>query len=106
MSIDQLKFILSDIHKINTWMPPLFGKWKKEFEASSYTRWACDELISFMAESISPHTDTSVDEFIELTTAFKSKMIQCMKTNPKTAFIFEPGVKVCTDVSDVLQAMK
>lgn len=70
MSIEQLRLILCDMYLMDLWYPPLFGKWSDEFKKASYSQWAVDELLDYIAEHIYPRTNGSVKEFCELTHEF------------------------------------
>ncbi len=106
MSIDQLDLILYDMYRMDAWMPPLFGKWTDEFKKASYSQWAVDELREFIAESIYPRTNESIDEFIRLTHEFMMKMARYSRVNPKTSQIFQSASNMAADILDLLHAMK
>ena len=106
MSIHQLDLILSDMYRMDTWLPPLFGKWTDDFKRTSYFKWAIDELKEFITKQIYPRTDGTIDEFCELTKKFKSKMLKYSNVNPKTRKIFQSAVYMASDILDLLQAMK
>ena len=106
MSIDQFDLILSDMYRMDIWLPPLFGKWTDEFKRTSYSKWAVDELKEFIVKQIYPRTNGTIDEFCELTEKFKTKMIKYSNVNPKTRKIFQSAVYMADDIMDLLQAMK
>ena len=106
MSIDQLDLILDDMYRMDLWLPPLYGKWIKDYEKTSYSQWAVDELRDFIAEQIYPRTEGSIKEFYNLTYEFMMKMSQYSKVSPKTHLIFQTAKQKASDVLDLLQAMK
>lgn len=106
MSIYEFTLILWDSYKMDVWMPPLFGEWKKYYKRVSYQQWAIDELKDFIAEQLFPRTEAPLDEFCELTCKFMKKMTRYAKVNPKTSVIFSAAGEMAADVLDLLYAMK
>ena len=106
MTINQLDLILYDMYRMDTWMPPLYGKWTDKLKKESYSKWAVDELREFITKRIYPHTDGSIKEFCELTNEFMVKMSRYSKANPKTSQIFQCASSIAANVMDLLQAMK
>lgn len=105
MSIDQFDLILSDMYRIDAWLPPLFGKWMDDFKRTSYSKWAIDELEEFISKQIYPRTDGTIDEFYELTEKFKIKMSRYSNVNPKARKIFQSAVYMAENIMDLLQAL-
>lgn len=106
MSIEQLKLILCDMYQMDLWYPPLFGKWSDEFKKASYSQWAVDELLDYIAEHIYPRTYGSVDEFCELTHDFAMTTSRYSRINPKTCQMFQIASNMASDILDLLHAMK
>lgn len=106
MGIDQLDLILYDMYRMDAWLPPLFGKWTKEFKKASYSQWAVDELREFIAEKIYPRTEGPIEEFCTLTHEFMMKMSRYSRVNPRTSQIFQCASSMAADILDLLQAMK
>lgn len=106
MSIEQLKLILCDMYQMDLWYPPLFGKWSDEFKKASYSQWAVDELVDYIAEHIYPRTYGSIDEFYELTHKFIMKTAHYSRVNPKTSQIFQCASAMAADILDLLHAMQ
>ena len=86
------------------WIPPLFGKWTKEFKKASYSQWAIDELRDYIAERIYPRTYGSIDKFCTLTHEFMMKTAEY--ANPRTSQIFIEASNMAADILDLLRAMK
>ncbi len=106
MSIEQLRLILCDMYQMDLWYPPLFGKWSDEFKKASYSQWAVDELIDYIAEQIYPRTCGSVEEFCKLTHEFVMKMSHYSRVNSKTSQIFQCASSMAADILDLLHAMQ
>ena len=106
MSIEQFDLILCDLYRVDTWMPPLFGKWMDEYKETSYSLWAIDELRDFIADRLFPLTEGSIEEFSNLTYEFMMKMSLYSKVNPRTNFIFQTAKQKASDVLELLQAME
>lgn len=106
MSIEDLEQLLYDMYQMDVYMPPLFGKWKDEFENISYSLWAVDELKDFITKSIYPRTYGSVEEFCELTYNFMMKMAHYSKINPNTYHIFHNAEYMTLAILDLLHAMQ
>ena len=49
MSIEQLTLILYDTYLMDLRYPPVLGKPSDEFKEASYTQWAIDELLDYVA---------------------------------------------------------
>ena len=106
MSIDQLDLILDDMYRMDVWLPPLYGKWVKDYEKTSYSQWAVDELRDFIAEQIYPRTEGSIEEFCKLTRKFMVKTINYAKINPDTSLIFQSASETAANILDLLKAME
>lgn len=106
MSIEQLKLILCDMYQMDLWYPPLFGKWSDDFKKASYSQWAVDELVDYIAEHIYPRTNGTVDEFYSLTAEFMRMVSDFSHVNPNTHQMFSVAWKISFDILDLLQAMK
>ena len=106
MSIEQFDLILCDLYRLDTWMPPLFGKWMENYKEISYSLWAVDELRDFITDRLFPRTEGPVEEFYKLTYEFMMKMSRYSKVNPKTHLIFQTAKQKASDVLELLQAME
>ena len=106
MSIDQLDVILYDMYQMDLWYPPLFGKWSDEFKKASYSQWAVDELLDYIAERIYPRTYGTVSEFCKLTHEFMMTTERYSRVNPKTRQMFQTANNMAADILDLLHAMK
>lgn len=106
MSIEQLKLILCDMYQMDLWYPPLFGKWSDEFKKASYSQWAVDELVDYIAEHIYPRTYGSINEFCRLTRWFMAETAEYARINPNTHLMFQTASNMAADILDLLNAMK
>lgn len=106
MSIEQLRLILCDTYKMDLWYPKAFAKWSDEFKKASYSQWAVDELLEYVAEHIYPRTNGSIDEFYELTTDFMRTTARYSKANPKTSQMFQIASNMAADILGLLSAMR
>lgn len=106
MSIEQLRLILCDMYQMDLWYPPLFGKWSDEFKRVSYSQWAVDELLDYIAERFHPRTYGSVSEFCDLTREFVMKTAQYSRVNPNTQQMFQTASHMAADILDLLHAMQ
>lgn len=106
MSIEQLRLILCDMYQMDLWYPPLFGKWYNVFKEASYSQWAVDELLDYIAEHIYPRTYGSVDEFCELTHKFAMTTARYSRINPQTRQMFQIASRLAADILDFLRTMK
>lgn len=106
MNVEQLRLILCDVYQMDLWYPPLFGKWSDVFKKASYSQWAVDELLDYVAEHIYPRTYGSVDEFCELTHDFMMMTSKFSRINPQTHQMFQTASSMAADILDLLHAMK
>lgn len=105
MSIEQLDLLLSDTYQMDAWFPAHL-KLRKEFEKSSYSVWAIDELKRYIVDRLYPQQSGSVDDFIIFVSGFRQMMNHFSKIRPENNFMFSVAVDVSTDVLDILHAMK
>lgn len=75
---------------------------KAEFNKSSYTKWACEELIDLAFDA----QCKSIDEYIFLVQNFTNQMNRCKDMNPNTKDIFIESATVGRNIVDILRAMK
>ena len=106
MSIEDLEQLLYDMYQMDVYMPPLFGKWKDEFENISYSLWAVDELKDYIAQRIYPRTYGSIEELCNLTHEFMVKMTRYSRMNPNTYWIFYCAESMAAAIMELLCAMK
>lgn len=106
MSIEELERLLYDMYQMDAYMPPLFERWREEFENISYSLWAVDELKDYIAKKIYPHTYGSVDELYDIADEFRIKMAHYSKINPNTYHIFHCAASMAAAVIELLCAMK
>jgi hypothetical protein len=108
MTTEQFNLILYDMFQEDICFPPLRGKFKKEFKTMSYSKWAIEELKSFVAHKFYPCTNGTIEEFCEYVTEFTDKMFEYagLSPNPNSSFIFQTASDVGADVLDLLEAMK
>lgn len=106
MSIEQLKLILYDMCQMDLWYPPLFGKWSDEFKKSSYSQWAVDELVDYIAEIIYPRSSASIDEFCQFTYGFMIDTAKYARVNPRNCLMFQTASDIAADILDLLRAMR
>lgn len=107
MSIEQLRLILCDMYQMDLWYPPLFGKWSDEFKKASYSKWAVDELLDYIAEILYPSTSGSIDEFCQFTYEFMMDTAEYARVNnPRTRLMFQTASNMAADILDLLHAMK
>lgn len=106
MSIDELERLLYDMYQMDICIPPLFGMWKDEFENTSYSVWAVNEVKNYIIEQIHPYTYGTIDEFCELTREFIAKTTQYSKMNPKNQQIFQAARDMAINILELLEAMK
>ena len=106
MSIEQLRLILCDMYQMDLWYPPLFGKWSDDFKKASYSQWAVDELLDYIAEHIYPRTNGSVKEFCTLTHEFMMKTAKYARVNPNTSLMFRSASEMAANILDLLRAME
>ncbi len=106
MSTDQFDLILYDMYRADAYLPPLFGKWVKEYKRASYSHWAIEELRNFVARKFYPRTCGTVEEFCEYVIEFADQMFQYAGLNPRTSLIFQTASDTAADVLDLLEALK
>lgn len=107
MSIDQFCLIVCDAFSMDTGMPPLFGKWKKQFEKSSYKKWAIDEIIQYVIRCIYPRSACSVDELLSIVSEFRNKASKYSRCNNAiNNAMFKYAVETANDILDLLFAME
>lgn len=106
MSIEQLRLILCDMYQMDLWYPPLFGKWSDEFKKASYSQWAVDELLDYIAEKMENRTYGSVDEFCQYAYEFVMDTAKYARVNPNTSLMFQTARNMAADILDLLHAMK
>lgn len=105
MSIEQLDLLLSDAYRMDAWFPAHL-KLRKEFEKSSYSVWAIDELKRYIVGRLYPKKSGLVEDFIIFVGDFRRMMNQFSKINPDNNFMFSVAVDISADVLDLLHAMK
>lgn len=106
MSTDQFDLILYDMYCADAYLPPLFGKWVKEYKKASYSHWAIEELRDYVARKFYPRTCGPVSEFCELVEEFADRMFQYANLNQETSLIFQTASDTAADVLDLLEALK
>lgn len=106
MSTEQFDLVLYDMYCADAYLPPLFGKWIKEFKKASYSHWAVEELRDFVALKMYPRTCAPISEFCEYVTEFADKMFQYAEINPSMDIIFQTASDTAADVLDLLEALK
>lgn len=106
MNVDQLDLIFYDICGIDVQMPPMYGKWTNEYKKMSYSRWAIEELETFILKKISPRRTGSIKEFCDIIHEFIKNMSRYSKKNPNTGQIFQYASETASDILDVLYDMK
>lgn len=106
MIVDRLDLIFYDISGIDVRMPPMYGKWTNEYKKMSYSRWAIEELKTFILKKISPRRTGSIKEFCDITQEFIENMSRYSKKNSNTSQIFQYASETVSDILDVLYDMK
>lgn len=106
MSIEELERLLYDMYQMDAFLPPLFGKWKEEYENMSYSLWSIEELETYISDRISPSKYGTIDEFCALVNEFAVKMSQYAKFNSNTRHIFRIAENMANAVSELLEAMR
>lgn len=105
MSIEQLDLMLCDSYKMDAWFPCHWTR-RKEFEKTSYSIWAIEELKRYIAGRLFPRKSGSVRAFIIFTNDFREKMRSLSKIRPDNNAMFLVAMDVSTDVLDILHAMQ
>ena len=89
MNTDQFDLLLYDMYCADAYLPPLFGKWIKEYKKASYSHWAIEELRDFVALELYPRTCAPISEFCELVMGFADRMYRYSSVNPETSIVFQ-----------------
>ena len=105
MSINQFVLIVCDAFSMDTGMPPLFGKWRKQFGYTSYKKWAIDEIVQYVTNSIYPRTRCSVDELLAIISEFRNKASEYSQYKARTHMMFRCAVETANDIIDLLYSM-
>lgn len=106
MDLSQFVNVLYDTFMLDSWTPPIFKMYEKEFKRCSYERFAVDELIQYTKEELYPRLSATVEDYIEITADFKSIMSKFAKVNPRNNYMFKVAYETMTDILDLLHAMK
>lgn len=106
MTYERLTLMLCDLYFVDPYLPPLVGKYTKEYKEACYVRWAVEELLGFILAKIYPLKTASLDELCEYVTEFADRMYQYSSKNGQTEFIFATASDTAADILDVLEAMK
>ena len=106
MSIEELKRLLYDMYQMDVFMPPLTANWEYEFKNMSYSIWAVNEIIEFIAKRIYPNIYASMDIICETTQEFISNVSKYSKMNAETYQVFSSAKNMAITVLDLLEAMK
>ena len=105
MSIEELKLMLSDAFELDMWFPD-YSIRNREFEKSSYSVWALQELTEYVSQKICPRKEAAVDEIIVFTNEFRNKMRRYAQIRQDNNFMFVVAQDILSDVLDVLRATK
>lgn len=106
MSINQFVLIVCDAFSMDTGMPPLFGKWRKQFGNTSYKKWAIDEIVQYVTNSIYPRSVCSIDELLIIISEFRNKASEYSQCGTRTHVMFRCAVETANDILDLLFAME
>ena len=106
MSMEEFERLLYDTYQMDAYLPPLFRKWKTDYENVSYSLWAIDELKSFIAKKLGIRAYGSVDEFCEWTHEFAKNMRHYSQISSKTSHIFRIAGNMAENILELLRAMK
>ena len=105
LTVERFHDILCETYKRDTQPPPIWGLWGRRCEQESAMEWAADELKYYISGALYPREEASIDEFIELTTKFKSKMLVFARKNRNTSQTFYYVCDGLNEILDLLEAM-
>ena len=105
MSIEELSLMLYDTFQMDVWFPS-YSILNKEFERSSYSVWAIDELVEYVTKRLAPRKESSISDIVQITTEFQKKIIEYSQINPNNNLMFSVAQDILTDVLEILRAME
>lgn len=105
MSIEELSLVLYDTFQMDVCFPS-WSILNREFEKSSYSIWAMEELKTYISEKLYPRQSGTIKEFIQITTEFQKKMTEYSQINQNNNLMFSVADNISSNVLEVLRAME
>lgn len=105
MSIEELSLMLYDTFQMDMWFPS-YSALNKEFERSSYSVWAINELVEYVTKRLAPRKEGSISDIVQITTEFQKKMAEYSQINPNNNLMFSVAHDILADVLEILRAME
>lgn len=105
MSIEELSLMLYDTFQMDIWFPS-YSVLNKEFEKSSYSVWAIDELVEYVTKRLALRKEGSISDIVQITTEFQKKMAEYSQINPNNNLMFSVAHDILADVLEILRAME
>lgn len=109
MSIEDLRLLIADHYQLDVFMPPVMGRYSKNFEEASIRKFSVNDLEEYVIDrmirsgSRSPHI-SEVCKYVEAYRDMRMGMSQ--KASPKAKQCLLISRDIACDFLEVLRAMQ